>query len=376
VHILHVTEASWAGTLQVVRSLAEHQAAQGHVVTLAYADRPEAPADLRDGASHGVELVPLSWTRRSPASQLATGRALRRLVRERAPDVVHLHSSFAGALGALVVPRGVPVIYTPHGFAFSRTGAGRVAGLAARTVEALVARRSALLGAVSDAEAEQARRGLRAPRVAVVRNGIPELDGDRTSPAPARAEPVVVAMGRITAARQPAASARILSALSRDARVGWIGGGDDDGDAALRAAGVPVTGWLSRAEALERLGEATVLLHWSAWDGQSLALLEAFARDVVVVASDIPANREVVGPRQICADEAAAIALARAVLGSPELRAELLADQRTRAREFGAARAGAEWLGLYDQVLARPMVARVQSTTAAFAGRKIGDPWT
>jgi glycosyltransferase involved in cell wall biosynthesis len=318
--------------------------------------------------------VPLGWTRRSPAAQVSVGRALRRLVREQRPDIVHLHSSFAGAVGVLALPRGVPLIYTPHGLAFARTGVPRPVGAVVRAVEALVARRSALLGAVSEAEAELARDGLRAPRVAVVRNGIPELDGDRSGATPERAEPMVVAMGRITAARQPAASARILSALSHDARVSWIGGGDDD--APLRAAGIPVTGWLPRAEALERLGEATVCLHWSAWDGQSLALLEAFARDVVVVASDIPANREVVGPRQICADERAAIALAREVLGSPALRAELLADQRSRAVAFGSGRAGDEWLGLYDQVLSKPVVGRMQFATAASSGPKIGGPWT
>jgi glycosyltransferase involved in cell wall biosynthesis len=375
VRILHVTEASAAGTLQVVRGLATHQAASGHVVTLAYADRPETPAELAQIAAEGVDLVPLRWPRRSVTAHVAVGRALRRLVRERRPDIVHLHSSFAGAVGALALPRSVPLIYTPHGFAFARTGVRRPIAAGVRAVEALVARRSALLGAVSEAEAELARGRLRAPRVAVVRNGIPELDGGPPAAARERPEPVVVAMGRITDARRPAATARILSALSRDARVGWIGGGGDD-DAPLREAAIPMTGWLPRGEALARLGEATVYLHWSAWDGQSLALLEAFARDVVVVASDIPPNREVVGPRQVCADEASAVALARSILASPALRAELLAEQRARAAAFGAERAGAEWLALYDQVLARPMVANVQRTTPAFAGRKIGGPWS
>jgi glycosyltransferase involved in cell wall biosynthesis len=374
VQILHVTEASWAGTLQVVRSLAGYQAAHGHVVTLAYADRPEAPADL--AATEGVELIPLNWTRRSPASQLATARALRRLVRERTPDLVHLHSSFAGALGALVLPRGLPFIYTPHGLAFTRSSAGRSSATVVRAVEALVARRSALLGAVSEAEAELARGGLAAPRVAVVRNGIPELDGDRSTGIPDQRDPFIVALGRITAQRRPDATARILSELAQHARVAWIGGGTDAAEAPLRAAGVPVTGWLSRTEALERLGEATVYLHWSAWDGQSLALLEAFARDVVIVASDLAANREVVGPNQVCADEASAVALARSILASPELRTELLTDQRARAAAFGAERAGAEWTALYEQVLAQPVVARVQAAAAAFAGRKIGGPWS
>jgi glycosyltransferase involved in cell wall biosynthesis len=374
VRIIHVTEASWAGTFQVVRGLATYQAASGHVVTLAYADRPEVPANL--ARTEGVELVPLRWSRRSPAAQLSAGRRLRRLVRERQPDIVHLHSSFAGAVGALAIPRGVPVIYTPHGFAFTRTGVGRAAGLVTRAAEALVARRSAMLGAVSEAEGELARRGLRAPRVAVVRNGIPELDRDAPAGASQRQEPLVVAMGRITEARRPAASARILGALARDAPVAWIGGAGGGAEAPLDDAAVPVTGWLPRSEALERLGEATVLLHWSAWDGQSLALLEAFALDVVVVASDIPANREVVGPRQVCADEASAVALVRSILASPALRDELLADQRARAVAFGAERAGANWLELYEQVLSEPVVARVQPTTAVFAHRKIGDPWT
>jgi len=376
VRILHVTEASWAGTLQVVRTLAADQAAGGHDVTLAYADQPQSPADLALTAAAGVELAPIAWARRSPAAQLAAGRALRQLVRERRPELVHLHSSFAGAVGALALPRGVPLIYTPHGFAFARKGVGRATGTAVRAIEALVARRCALVGAVSEAEAQLARDGLRAPRVAVVRNGIPELDDGVPERSLDRAEPAVVALGRITEARRPAATARILAVLAKHARVAWIGGSGDGDDSAVRGAGIPVTGWLPRAEALERLAEATVYLHWSAWDGQSLAILEAIARDVVVVASDIPANREIVGPRQVRADEPSAIALARSVLEDPALRAELLAEQRRRAPAFGARRMSAEWLAVYERTLHPTAGARMQSATVALTVRKIGGPWT
>lgn len=368
--ILHVTEASWSGTLQVVSTLASHQAAAGHAVTIAYADRPEAPPELSEMVPGQVELVPVPWDRRALWAHVAAGRTLRRLARERRPDIVHLHSSFAGAVGALSLPREAPLIYTPHGFAFARAGVARPAAMAVRTVEGLVARRCALVGAVSEAEAELARSGLCAPRVAVVRNGIPELDGDRPVRSAERSQPAVVAMGRITEARQPVATARILSALAPHARVGWIGGATDGGDRPVREAGIPVTGWLPRGEALDRLGDATVYVHWSAWDGQSLALLEAFARDVVVVASDIPANREVVGPRQVCADEKSAIELARSILETPELRAELLDEQRARAPAFGAERMAAEWLEVYERALAAPAPA------AALAGRNIEDPWT
>ena len=138
-------------------TLATAQAASGHAVTLAYADRPETPADLAQLGAAGVEPIALPWARRSPRSHLAAARALRRLVGERQPDLVHLHSSFAGAVGALALPRGTVLIYTPHGLASARTGVARPASAGVRALEALVARRCALLGAVSEAEAEIAR---------------------------------------------------------------------------------------------------------------------------------------------------------------------------------------------------------------------------
>ena len=137
-----------------------------------------------------------------------------------------------------------------------------------------------------------------------------------------------------------------------------------------------MTGWLPREQALERLAEATVYVHWSEWDGQSLAILEAIARDVVVVASDIPANREVVGPRQVCTDESAAIALARAVLDDASLRAALLEEQRRRAPAFSARRMAAEWLAIYQRAAVRKRHGCVPPTTAPLVAPKIGDPWT
>jgi len=119
---------------------------------------------------------------------------------------------------------------------------------------------------------------------------------------------------------------------------------------ALRAAGIPITGWLERGDALDHLARATACLHWSAWDAQPLAVLEAMARDVVVVASDIPANRELLGVRQVCGTEAGAVELLRAVITEPALRAELIADQRRRRSRYSATRMVSDWLGVYQRL--------------------------
>jgi glycosyltransferase involved in cell wall biosynthesis len=350
--VLEVTEAAGSGVLHVVEVLAGGLAAHGHDVAVGLGRRPETPPDLGAGLPAEVHVTMLPWMSRTPAAQVSAAQALRGLVRTWRPDVVHLHSSFAGAVGAAAVAGAVPSVYSPHGFAFARAGESAIRRAAYRAVDVAVAHRCALVGAVSEAEAELARGRLRARRVAVVPNGIPELDAaSLPEPAP-RQEPLVVAMGRIDAQRRPAEAAWILRGVRDLAAVRWIGGAAGDEDAPLVAAGVPVTGWLSHRAACEQLGRATVCLHWSASDGQSLAVLEALARDVAVVASDIPANRELLGRRQVAADAASARALVRAILEEDRLRAELLADQRARRGRWSAGAMVARWIAVYERLAA------------------------
>lgn len=349
--VLQVTESPGGGVLTVVASLAARLADEGHAVCVACGRRPETPLDLLAMLPSGVHVVSVPWAGRTVRAQLQATRALRRLVRTWEPDLVHLHSSFAGMVGALVLPRGMPSVYTPHSYAFSWSGLGPARRMAFLAGERLIARRCTVIGAVSEDEADLARRLAHARRVVLVRNGIPELDPDRL-PVPAnRPQPVVIALGRISAQRQPEAATRILGALADTAAVCWVGGAPADEDVAVRTAGIPTTGWLSRQEALELLASATVLIHWSASDGQSLAILEAMARDVVVVASDIPPNRELLGADQVCATEAEAIALARRALLDPIERERMLASQRIRRSVHSESRMTSEWMALYEQLV-------------------------
>jgi glycosyltransferase involved in cell wall biosynthesis len=74
------------------------------------------------------------------------------------------------------------------------------------------------------------------------------------------------------------------------------------------------------------------------------------ANDVIVVASDIGPNREVLGPDQVCRTEDDAVRLMRAILADSELRERLLAEQRQRRRWYGADRMAAQWLELYTSL--------------------------
>jgi glycosyltransferase involved in cell wall biosynthesis len=364
--ILHVAEAFGGGLYGVVRSLADGAVEQGHEVAVAYGRRPETPEHPERDFRPEVLLRAMSWGGRSAIEQARAMRQQKAFAIAWRPDVIHLHSSFAGVFGGFALRGTAPIVFTPHAFASclrDTTPAKRRAMVAGERWAVACAD---LIGAVSESEARSAtRRG--AKNVVVVPNGIPELNESAlvdaqlqmlamTSPD----RPRVIAGGRISGQRRPKACARILGALHDCADVRWAGGGGNTGAwgeqarRALRDADVEVTGWLPRARWTEELSGATAYLHWTGWDGMPLSILEALATDTIVVASDIAPNREILPQAQLCRTEGEAALLLRRIVSSTDFAAELLAGQRARRERFSEDRMVAEWLEIYARTAGVP----------------------
>lgn len=361
--ILHVAEAFGGGLLEVVRSLAEGAVEEGHAVAIAYGFRPETPSAVRHEIAPPVELFPVTaWNRRTPAAQFAASRTLSAIAAGWRPDVVHLHSSFAGLVGGLALGATVPTVFSPHAYASALPNERALRRAVFRVAERVASRRVALVGAVSHSEERVALEEAGARRVVVVENGIPELDAgqcvERERPDPA----LVIAAGRTVPQRQPVACARILSRVADVASVAWVGGGGGsrgtEGYAALEATGIRPSGWLPRQAVLDRLREASAYLHWTSWDGQPLSVLEAMAMDAVVVASDTEPNREILARRQVCATEDEAVSLLRRIVLDRDFAQELVDDQRTRRLRYGSRRMVEEWLAVYACLAAQSHTSR------------------
>lgn len=368
--VLHVAEAFGGGLMEMVRFLTDGTAEEGHDAAIAFGRREETPLDVPALLDPRVATFELAWDRGDLRTHRMVAGELRRIVAAWEPDVVHLHSSFAGVVGTAALRGRVPLIYTPHAFASSATGRSRAGRRAYRAIERAVVRRATVVGAVSHCEAGEARE-LGAGAVVVVPNGIPELDSPRADLAgtPAKARPpLAVGVGRLIGQRRPHACARILGAVADAGSVAWLGGGGDGGAwsdgarAALESRGVPVSGWLEREELKRRLGQATAYLHWTTWDGMSLSILEAMALDVVVVASRTGPSTEVLPPGHVCDSEEEAAALLRRVLADPELAESMRAAQRARRGAYSARHMTESWLRHYRGLVPAPAPLVVHET--------------
>jgi glycosyltransferase involved in cell wall biosynthesis len=136
-HICHVLETAGGGSGQVVLALAQHGLVCRDDVTVLYApDRAEAAFVEALHALPGIRILTSPMQRRVGLRDIVDGWRLWRTLRQAGPfDIIHGHSSKAGALTRLVGPF-LPgsVFYTPHAFYSMRPGASPLYGLIERVL--------------------------------------------------------------------------------------------------------------------------------------------------------------------------------------------------------------------------------------------------
>ena len=126
--VLIVVEPGFAGVFRQVEGLVRYLHRQGVSVALAYSDRrpsPGLPILIKEIEQHGGELLNLRTINRPTLSDLRATWMLSRFIAKVRPDVIHVHSSKAGALVRILtksMPKR-PVFYTPNAYyGMGRTG--------------------------------------------------------------------------------------------------------------------------------------------------------------------------------------------------------------------------------------------------------------
>lgn len=299
--VLHVAESFGGGVATAMSEYLRSTSELEH--HLLYGRRAQLTPDLLEPYASATELT---------SARAAIG-AVRRAVAKVRPDVVHAHSSFAGAYVRLAMRRGRPrVVYTPHCFAFERRDIGVPVRMGYRAAERLLALNTDVIAGCSRYERDLGASWIGAERAVYLPN-IARCDDVPDAPGARRR---VVGLGRLDPQKDPMWFADAAGRITSDAELLWIGGGDESVAAQLRERGVEVTGWVPRGEALALLAGARVYLQSSAWEGFPMAILESSALGVPAVIRQLQAVPE--SPRELtAADPAAAAEIVNRLLDEP-----------------------------------------------------------
>jgi len=182
--ILQLLEPSGGGSGRHFVDLCGALSRDGHAVTAIYSPVRAEERFVAELAALGLEKVIAFPMRRAVGPwDFAAARAIARIIREDGPfDIVHGHSSKAGALARLRLPgRHIPRIYTPHAFRTMDPALGRLSRLVYGGVELFLGRLlSDRIICVSPSEYDHARSlGLSASTLTVVVNGVDTPPADR-----------------------------------------------------------------------------------------------------------------------------------------------------------------------------------------------------
>lgn len=278
--VLHVAESFSAGVGAAIQQYVSRTPELRHL--LIYSERPESPVEPE-------WLAPFASTQKMARGHVRRVRQIAQFFSLSQPDIVHLHSSYAGAYGRLAVSRRrARIVYTPHCYAFERRDIGRFPRALIRLVEGLLNVNTTIVAACSPHEASLARC---LPK-SVNSRYLPSVAQPTTRP-DTDWPPRVVGSGRLSPQKDPSYFLEVVRAFRQEypetvVHFEWIGNTDPSWNRDFEDRQVEITGWLPRDEARERLSQAAAYVHCARWEGFPVSILDAIDAGVPLAVRDLP----------------------------------------------------------------------------------------
>jgi len=375
--ILKIVESAGAGVGRHVADLTKGLLDRGDEVHLIYSDaRSDAVfhEDLRRlSAEPGfmAHRILMRW-RPHPRDFLAV-RALRRLLRSHGPfDLLHCHSTKAGLIGRLgVIGDPIKRLYTPHMFLSAAPHHGGIARRSGALLEAALSKLCDGVVAVSHEEYRHAIEiGISPAKLCLIPNGV-TLDrlsrlrgsaGLREEWGLKEREICIGFVGRLVPPKSPETMLRSFAAMrSRpQAKLVMIGDGPLAGPCRRLAAQLGIEArvvLLGEQDAKTLMHAFDLLALTSDAEGHPIVVLEAMARGLPIVATDVGGVAETVRhgvngfvtPVRGVAEIAAAL---ETLVNNVDLRKRMGHASRIIAQDFSVDRMVDRTLALYEKLIA------------------------
>lgn len=299
--VVYVVESLGGGVLSYLLLLCNELAKKGNDVTLLYGVRKQTPDNLRELFDSRVKLIEIGNFQRS-VSFSADYRAyceVKRHLIDIKPNIVHLNSSKAGALGRIMKLfnfhkfRDIKFFYTPHGYSFLMGNVSSSKRKIYYAIEALLSKLNTTTIACGTGEYNYASKIDKSSKYVNNCVDLDYIDSFVNSSSNTKTD-VFYTVGRISEQKDPKLFNKI-ALRHPECQFVWIGDGPIRDE--LFAPNIKVTGWLSHQEVMNSIQEYSNFILTSKWEGLPIVLLEAMALGKVCFVTNVSGNSEVINDK-------------------------------------------------------------------------------
>lgn len=292
--VMHVIECFGGGVIQRVSRICNLLQEDCQLI-ITHSLRKETPEDYKKLFPENTIFEPWQAARSiNPIADFKSVMHLRKIVKKHKPDVIHLQSSKAGAIGRLAFPfgGGMKILYTPAAYGFLQLNLSPKKRFIYKFLEKILGYTKHTTLACGEGEYRLAQKIARKSDVICTSISTEKLDkiaGDRSF----YDEFTVVSSGRISFQKNFPLFVQIAKEFEASKiKFIWIGGELPE-DVEIPN-NMTVTGWMQHGESVEVMSKAHIYLQTSLWEGLSNTVLEAMGLGLPIVISDAIGNKEMV----------------------------------------------------------------------------------
>lgn len=275
--ILHIAEYAKGGVATILSSLIRHQE-----------ETSESDVALLIEKTHSKYVdcknVETFDGGRSLLGLIRFGISIISMYYRLKPDIVHLHSSFAGLVGRIVLsPFKVIVIYQPHGISFD---SDRVTGLKRHVyqfIEKLLSYKMNKLIAISNYEFNQLSHILDIRKIVLINNGVPDTSVEINTYRNGR----LLFVGRLDEQKGLDLLLNLYKKKLVDKKLDIVGESVlKDSDYNLNIENVTFLGWKSQKDLEKLYSNYEAVIMPSRWEGFGLVAIESLRSGTPVLCSN------------------------------------------------------------------------------------------
>lgn len=246
--ILYIVEAMGGGVFTYIVDLA-NELVNKYDMYIAYAVRKQTPKNYKDYFDKRIHLIEVKNFRRAidPMKDIAAFFEVKKIAAEIKPDIIHLHSSKAGAIGRMAFNGKIPMFYTPHGYSFLMENYKPMKRRMFKLIESVCAKRNCTTISCSVGEHQESLKLTK--HATYVNNGINMAELQEIIDKTEKVEHsfTVYTLGRICYQKNPTLFNEIAESLP-DVKFVWIGDGELRDQ--LTSENIEITGWADRSTAI------------------------------------------------------------------------------------------------------------------------------